>query len=290
MKIADYPPQEPLSPLGRAYHDRAMAAGEGVVGDEFGYGGGDPYRRLAVHRAAAPSGDVLVFFHGGGWTSGYKEWMGFMAPALNALGVTFVSAGYRLAPAHLFPTSVDDAADAVAWVQAHIAGHGGDPRRIFVGGHSAGGHCASLLAVTSAWRRVRNLPAYVVRGALPVSGVYRFDAASGLTMRPRFLGPEGPDDAAIAASPLLRIEPAVAAPHLLSRGGRDFPHLVAQAAQMGDALAAAGIAVEHEVLEDCDHFEASLACGDPTSGWPARAAGWMRSVGRTTSTTGGGSP
>ena len=46
---------------------------------------------------------MLLFWHGGGWTSGYKEWMGFMAPALNAAGVTFVSAGYRLAPEHVFP-------------------------------------------------------------------------------------------------------------------------------------------------------------------------------------------
>ena len=289
MKIADYPPQEPLSPLGRAYHERAMTKGEGVVGRESCYGD-DPCCQLAVHAAAEPSGDVLVFFHGGGWTSGWKEWMSFMAPALGAVGVTFVTAGYRLAPAHLFPTGFDDAADAVRWACANIAAHGGDPTRIFVGGHSAGGHYAALLAVTRAWREARGLPADIVRGALPVSGVYRFDAASGLTMRPRFLGPEGPDDTALAASPLLRIEPDVAAPFLLTHGGRDFPHLVVQAAQMIDALRAAGVPTDHHVLEDCDHFEASLASGDARSGWPARAASWMQSVGRNTSPPEGGPP
>lgn len=289
MNIADYPPQEPLSPLGRAYHERALAAGEGVAGAEFAYGD-DPYRSLAVHAAADPSGDALVFFHGGGWTGGYKEWMSFMAPALNALGVTFVTAGYRLAPANLFPIGVEDAADAVAWVDQHIGAHGGDPRRIFVGGHSAGGHYAALLAVTRAWRSARGLPADVVRGCLPVSGVYRFDAASGLAMRPRFLGPEGAGDTALAASPLLRIEPDSAAPFLITRGGRDFPHLVTQAAQMHDALRAAGVPAESHVLEDRDHFEASLACGDARSGWPARAAAWMRSVGRTPPQHSGGHP
>ena len=289
MNIADYPPQEPLSPLGRAYQDRAMAAGEGVEGAEFAYGD-DPYQRLAVHAAAEPSGDVLVFFHGGGWTSGYKEWMSFMAPALNALGVTFVSAGYRLAPTHLFPAGVNDAADAVAWVHARIGEHGGDARRLFVGGHSAGGHYASWLAVSGPWRSQRGVPGDVIRGALPVSGVYRFDAASGLSVRPRFLGPEERHDRGFDASPLLRIDPRVAAPHLLTRGGRDFPHLVVQATQMDDALRAAGIASELHVLEDADHFEASLACGDPASGWPARAAAWMRSVDPHTSTPRGEQP
>lgn len=289
MKIADYPPQEPLSPLARTYHERVMAKGEGVVGAEFAYGD-DPYRQLAVHAAAEPSGDVLVFFHGGGWTSGWKEWMSFMAPALNALGVTFVTAGYRLAPTHLFPTAFDDAADAIAWVHANIDAHGADPARIFVGGHSAGGHYAALLAVTGAWREARGLPADVVHGALPLSGVYRFDAASGLTIRPRFLGPEGPVDTAIAASPILHIDSDTAAPFLITRGGRDFPHLVVQAAEMMDALRAAGVPADHHVLEDCDHFEASLASGDERSGWPARAAAWMRSVGRNTSTPRGEHP
>ncbi len=284
MNIADYPAQEPLSPLGLGYQDRAMKAGEGVVGEEFSYGGDDPYRRLAVHRASEPNGDVLVFLHGGGWTSGYKEWMSFMAPALNALGVTFVSAGYRLAPANLFPVGVGDAADALAWTHAHIGEHGGDPNRIFVGGHSAGGHYAAWLAVSAPWRQQRALPSDVVRGALPVSGVYRFDAASGLTTRPRFLGPEHPHDRAYDASPLLRLDPRVAAPHLVTHGSRDFPHLVVQAAQMIDALRAAGVPTEHHVVDGADHFEASLACGDNASGWPARAAAWMRSIGRNTST------
>jgi len=193
MRIEDYPAQEPLSALGRAYDEKARAAATGIAGVEEAYGD-DPYQRLSIHRAPRPSGDVLVFFHGGGWTNGYKEWMEFMAPALTARGVTFVSAGYRLAPQHLFPVCVDDAARAVAWLHGHIGAHGGEPGRVFVGGHSAGGHLAALLAVARAWRADRHLPADAVRGCLPVSGVYRVDAQSGLSMRPRFLGPAGPRD------------------------------------------------------------------------------------------------
>jgi len=277
MKLADYPPQEPLSALGASYQERVMARGAGIEGHEFAYGS-DPYQRLLVYPAPRATGDVLVFFHGGGWTSGYKEWMAFMAPALQARGITLVTPGYRLAPGHLFPAGVDDAADALAWVHAHAGEHGGDARRIFVGGHSSGGHYAALLAATADWRGARGLPAGVVRGCLPVSGVYRFDAESGLTMRPRFLGPAGEGDKATAASPLLRVDSGACAPFLLSWGSRDFPHLIAQGRQMLEALQRAGVAAEAFVFEGADHFEASLACGQVESGWPDRASAWMRNI------------
>ena len=275
MNIADYPPQEPLSPIGAAYQARVMALGEGLRGIEAAYGP-DPYQSLAVFPAERPSGDVLLFLHGGGWTSGYKEWMSFMAPAFTALGVTFVTAGYRIAPQHVFPAGFDDAADAFDWVVRHIAVHGGDARRVFVGGHSAGGHYAALLAVTSAWRTARGLEADIVRGALPVSGAYCFGDEGGLSMRPRFLGAAA--DAESTAAPLHRLEAAVCPPMLLTHGERDFAHLIAQGERMASALRAAGIAVQSEVLEGADHFDASVACGQASSGWPARAVAWMQQV------------
>jgi len=277
MKLADYPPQEPLSALGASYQERVLARSAGIEGREFAYGD-DPYQRLTVYPADSATGEVLVFFHGGGWTSGYKEWMAFMAPALQARGVTLVTPGYRLAPGHLFPVGFDDAGDALAWVHAHAGEHGGDARRIFVGGHSSGGHYAALLAATSDWQRRRGLPADVVRGCLPVSGVFRFDAESGLTMRPRFLGPAGEGDQAAAASPLLRIDAAACAPFLLAWGSRDFAHLIVQGWQMHGALQRAGVAVEAFVFEGADHFEASLASGQGESGWPDRASAWMREI------------
>jgi acetyl esterase/lipase len=275
MKIADYPPQEPLSPLGASYQARVMALGGGIDGLEARYGE-DPCQSLAIFKPEQADGEVLVFFHGGGWTNGYKEWMVFMAPAFLAQGITFVSAGYRLAPGHLFPTGLDDCADALAWVHRRIAEHGGDPNRVFVGGHSAGGHYAALLAVTAGWRAARGLPADVLRGCLPVSGVYRFGPDSGMAVRPRFLGPDDGGTAEAAASPLAQLQPAACPPFLLSHGSRDFPHLIRQADEMAAALRAAGVPVQVEVLAECDHFEASLACGDAARPWVARAAEWMR--------------
>ena len=102
----------------------------GIACQEFAFGA-DPYQRLLVFEAPRPDGRVLVFWHGGGWTSGYKEWMGFMAPAFTAEGVTFVSAGYRLAPQHVFPAALDDCIQATRWVAENIARHGGNARADF---------------------------------------------------------------------------------------------------------------------------------------------------------------
>ena len=278
MNLDRYPPQEPLSALGATYQQRVFALGEGLAGTDCAYGP-DAYQSLSIFRPAQPSGDVLVFFHGGGWTNGYKEWLFFMAPALLAQGITFVSAGYRLAPQHCFPSGFDDAADALTWVLAHIAEHGANPSRVFVGGHSAGGHYAALLAVSAPWREVRGVSATALRGCLPVSGVYRFGADSGMAVRPRFLGPAPNGQAELAASPLNQLQASICPPFFITHGSRDFPHLIVQARQMAAALRAARVPVQTEVLEGCDHFEASLACGDAKASWLAKAVTWMRAVG-----------
>lgn len=277
MKIEQYPPQEPLSPLGAKYHERVLALGQGIEGEEAAYGP-DPYQSVAVFRPAKPTGDTLVFFHGGGWTNGYKEWMAFMAPALTEQGVTLVNAGYRLAPQHVFPAGLEDCADAVAWVLKQVGG------RVFVGGHSAGGHYAALLAVTSAWRKARGLKADALAGCLPVSGVYRFGEGSGLSQRPRFLGTAADSD----ASPLLRLEPEACPPFFMTWGEKDFPHLQKQADDFAQALRAALVPVQTEVLPGADHFDASVACGERggLDAWPARAARWMQPSGARVPITG----
>lgn len=269
MRIDDYPPQEPLSEAGQAYADEVMRRAAGVEGLEYSYGD-DPYQGIALHAPTAPNGTVLAFVHGGGWTSGYKEHMAFMAPAFTAAGVIFASIGYRLAPAHLFPVGVDDVALGIAWLHRHVAEHGGDPGRIFIGGHSAGGHYTALLAVRRDWQAALDLPESVVRGCLPISGIYRFGEGGGLTMRPRFLGPEENDG---PASPIPNIHATT--PFLIAHGSEDFPHLMVQAEEMESALGAAGGEVERVVLDGRDHFSACYAGGEKGGPWVGRALAWM---------------
>lgn len=276
MRLEDYPPQEPFSDFAKPYAAEVMRRGAGVVPTAEVQYGDDPYRSIAIHAAAEPTGDVFAFVHGGGWTSGYKEHMNFMAPGFTAAGVTFCSIGYRLAPQHMFPTGLEDVADAIAWIYGNIAQHGGDPNRLFIGGHSAGGHYTSLLALTADWQQARGLPADAVKGCLPISGVYQFGERSGLTMRPRFLGPEDAGTDRVA-SPLSHVS-ANAPPFLIAYGTEDFPHLREQAERMVEALSAAGIATAKIILDGRDHFGASLAGGEPDGPWVPRAIDWMMKV------------
>lgn len=264
MRPEDYPAQEPFSPPARLYHEEVMRRAPAIPGEELSYGP-DPYQSVSIWRAENPNGALLAFIHGGGWTNGYKEWMAFMAPAFIEAGISFASVGYRLAPQHVFPSGFDDCCAGVAFVREHARGFGADPARIFVGGHSAGGHYAALMALSR--------PDLGLRGCLPISGVFDFGPQSELKMRPRFLGPveqakEGP------ASPIAQIgrKPG---PFLIAHGSEDFPHLMTQSVRMEDALRAAGGDVERLVLQGRDHFTASYAGGEPGGPWVPRAIEWI---------------
>ena len=269
MRIEDYPPQEPLSEVGQTFADEVMARGEGVSAVDVQYGD-DPYRSIAIQTPVEPDGAVLAMMHGGGWTSGYKEHLNFAGPGATARGVVYASIGYRLAPQHLFPTGFEDSADAVAWLYRNVAEMGGDPARIFVGGHSAGGHYAALLAVRKDWQAKRGLPDDVVRGCLPISGVFRFGEGSGLSARPRFLGPESNDR---PASPVLDIQ--ATPPFLIAHGGEDFPHLMTQAEEMEGALRGAGGDVTRLSMPGRNHFSACYAAGEEDGPWVGPAFEWM---------------
>jgi arylformamidase len=275
VRIEDYPPQEPFSAFARPYAEEVMRRGAGIEPTAEVQYGDDPYQSIGIHAAPDPNGTVFAFVHGGGWTSGYKEHMNFMAPAFTSAGVTFCSIGYRLAPLHMFPTGLEDVADGLAWVHGNIAGHGGDTGRLFTGGHSAGGHYTALLALTADWQQKRGVPATVVRGCLPISGVYQFGEGSGLSMRPRFLGPEdsGTDR---RASPLTYVS-AEAPPFLIAYGTEDFPHLKDQADTIEAALTREGRDVGKLVFDGRDHFGASLAGGEADGPWVPQALAWMAS-------------
>jgi arylformamidase len=255
MKLEEYPPQEPLSEAGRAYGAECWRRSAGIAFREEAYGP-DPYQRLAVYEPNQPNGRVLLFWHGGGWTSGYKEWMGFMAAPLNAAGVTFVSAGYRLAPQHMFPAGLDDCRSALSWVRENVGGP------LFIGGHSAGGHYAALIAAGKEHR---------VRGCLPISGVYEFGEGSGLSARPRFLGTDPENDH--RASPRSQI--ASPAPFLVAYGTKDFPHLVAQAQRFVPALKNAGGVAQELPMPERTHFTASYAGGEADGPWVPAALEFM---------------
>lgn len=260
-----------MSEIGMACHDASIRlAARAPTGRAYSYGN-DPFQRLLVHAASEPTGEVVLAWHGGGWTHGFKEWMSMMAPPLNRRGISLVSAGYRLAPEHLFPRALDDCEAALTWLAGHLSEIDGDPDRVFLGGHSAGGHYAGLMALRPARPgRLR------IAGCLPISGVYRLGQGSGLARRPRFLGPALSPEVDRAASPLAQ-SLTDAPPFFITWGEHDFPHLIHQAREMARALRQVGVPVRTLELPGCDHFEACYATAVMDGAWVREATAFMRS-------------
>jgi acetyl esterase/lipase len=113
---------------------------------------------------------TLVWFHGGGLTGGNKKGDRSMAEGFAKSGIAVVSTDCRLSPKAKYPAYVQDAAAAVAWVHAHITEHGGDPARLFVGGHSAGGYLTLLIGLDGHYLREAGMDAATLAGLIPVSG------------------------------------------------------------------------------------------------------------------------
>lgn len=125
---------------------------------------------------------TLVWFHGGGLTGGSKD----VLPLLQERGIATVAVNYRLSPRAEAPAYIDDAAAAVAWVFEHIAEYGGDPQQVYVGGHSAGGYLALMIALDKSYMARYGADADRVKAYYPVSGQtathYQIRAERGLPM------------------------------------------------------------------------------------------------------------
>jgi acetyl esterase/lipase len=109
---------------------------------------------------------TLVWFHGGGLKGGNRS----IPKQLQSQGIAVVGVNYRLYPNVKCPGYLQDAAAAVAWTFRNIEKYGGDPKKIFVTGHSAGGYLTSMIGVDKRWLADCGLDANQIAGLIPLSG------------------------------------------------------------------------------------------------------------------------
>ena len=145
---------------------------------KYGESAGETLDIFPAREASAP---VLVFIHGGYWRSLDKADQSFVAPAFTRTGACVVVPNYALCPGTLdqpvtIPHITLQMVKAMAWTWRNIARYGGDPGRITVAGHSAGGHLAAMM-LACVWRAYsRALPAKLVKNALSISGLYELES------------------------------------------------------------------------------------------------------------------
>ncbi len=190
---------------------------------------------------------VVVFIHGGSWSTGSKKQYRFVASALAEQGIVAVVPDYRLNPKVHFPVFLEDAAGAVAWTLRNIGRYGGDPSRVFVMGHSAGAHMALMLALDRRYLAAAGASADELRGAIGLSGPYEFEIDSPL-LRSVFGSAADPQE-----TQPVHLARGDAPPLLLIHGTEDRICLDRNSIRLAERVRAAGGQAELRLYPGADH-------------------------------------
>lgn len=173
--------------------------------------------------------DVMVFIHGGNWNSGNKRLYSYLGNRFARKGIVTVVIDYPLSPKAGYKEMAESVAHSVKWVRDHIEEYGGNPRKIFVSGHSAGGHLASLVSVNNRYFDSIGI-------SNPIKGTILIDAAGldmytylkqeGLGTGDGYMETFGMDPAQWKeASPIYFLHPEMPS-MLIYVGGRTYPSIL----------------------------------------------------------------
>lgn len=230
---------------------------------------GDPERiqygstdveQLDLYTPNRKNAPIHIFVHGGAWRSGNGSGINaYNARKFVESGMLYIAPDYQLATdanGSLYPM-VDQLRNAVVWTYQNAAKYGGNPDRIFLSGHSAGGHLGGVL-ITTDWTEY-GLPADVIKGAFLSSGMYDLYPVS-LSSRNEYV--EFTDKMIEDLSPIYHID-KIRTPVILAYGTQESPEFKRQSQAFMEALKKQSKEVELYVLEGYNHFEIIIALGNP---------------------------
>lgn len=262
----------------------SVAAAQPVVRDVRYADSTHPRHVLDVYAPAGAKDLPVVFWvHGGGWQGGDKSDVQIKPKVFVEKGFVFVALNHRLWPTVEMGAIIRDVAQAFAWVQANIARHGGDPRRVLVMGHSSGAQLAALLCTDERYLKERGLSLAPIKGCVPVDAD-TFDIPAIIEMaetRARVHGLPLPkaghrvkfgNDPALHRdfSAVTHVAKDKVLPPFLILHNAGHPDNTAQALRFGAVLKEAGVPVRVFGAKDTDHGRINANLGVPND--PATVA------------------
>ena len=207
---------------------------------------------MPSEKADAPR-PVLIFYYGGGWVKGRAAEYGWAARAFASRGFVVVVPDYRKVPQVRFPAFVQDAADAVRWTQDNVAQFGGDPARIAVAGHSAGGYIAAMLTLDPQWLAAAGVRPGTIKAAVGLSGPYDFYPYTGRAVAAFSAWPKP------AETQPLSFARKDAPPMLLITGTEDTTVRPKNARNLNAKLKGLGAPVEEKEYAGLGHEDVAMA-------------------------------
>ncbi len=226
---------------------------------QFAYGS-KSIESLDVYPTTHADSPVHIFIHGGAWQQGTAESYGFPAELFVNAGVHYVVPDFSWvqdSDDSLFPL-VDQLRQAIAWVYRNAKEFGGNADRIYLSGHSSGGHLAGVMLTTD-WQKQDGLPADIIKGGLCCSSIFDLEPVR-LSARGKYI--RFTDEMEDALSPIRHLD-NLHAPVIVAYGSYETPEFKRQSRDFAKAVADAGKRVQLIVAENYNHFEVIETLANP---------------------------
>jgi arylformamidase len=214
---------------------------------------------LDIYPADRPGGPVLVYIHGGYWRSGSKDDNCNFAPAFVQRGVTVVLVEYDLCPEVTVTDICRQTRAAIAWVYRNILRYSGNPSKLYVSGHSAGGHLTAM-ALAHDWEK-QGLPRTLIKGAVATSGVYDLEMVMQISVNEQVRMTR---EIARENSPFLH-PPVSASPLIVAVGGAEPKGWQQMSEDYYKLCKERGLDCQYLVVPGANHYTMSEHLADPNS-------------------------
>ncbi len=232
----------------RAFLDCELDVSYGPAPDEV----------LDIFPAKEPGAPIMMFIHGGAWKGGRKDDISYPAESFVARGVTYIGVNFSLVPDVTLDEQIRQNRAALAWLYNNAESFGGDRDRIYVSGHSSGGHVTGMMVVTD-WEGEWGLPNDLLKGAVPASGMYDL-APVRLSWRNDYL--ELDEEAALRNSSIHHI-PERGIPLVIAYGAGELDEFQRQSREFAAAWRAKGHSCNLIELPGLNHFDLNNEFNNP---------------------------